>query len=56
MHDNPLWAVDTLTDLFGYQHLDTLRILGEITGVKRSYEEAAEEMTWDIDQYAEKYL
>jgi hypothetical protein len=56
MHDNPLWTVDVLSELFGYEHLDTLRVLGEITGVKRSYEEAAEQMTWGIEAYMEKYL
>ena len=56
MHDNPLWTVDVLTEMFGYEYLDTLRLLSNIIGVKRTYEEAVLEMTWSIEDYGEKYL
>jgi predicted Fe-S protein YdhL (DUF1289 family) len=56
LHDNPFWSVAVLTELRGWEVLDALNRLSRLTGVKRTYEEAVEQMWWTVEQYAERYL
>lgn len=54
--EQPFWAVDVYTETFGTDYCNKLSELANITGVKRTYEEAQDQIEWSIDEYYRRYV